>query len=429
MGDLIDTKRKDEIYRCNNVKVSIIWINLIGPPLSILFLIIGIIRMVIIKKRKSFLTYIIIIIFVSEIIQSLSKLIQILKYDYEDSRENKKKYEADNSRGKICQAQIVMAIFSDFCSLLSTLLLSLRCLDVIYNKKRILDQSKIGIISIVALIFISIILSIVFLLIDRHVAEGNIAYKYDLRDRCSYWCWLGHETSLICLGIYSVILGFNIYFACKTNCYLKTGYTRLIQENLIPEKETNSNSSFNEQNCDKKEKEKKESEEYKISKLGPEDKKRLQQLQLMRTKCLIYPSVTIAYWAFAAFYRIVDDIFMMQFDEPEKDPFDMQLDEKAYFTEHYIFQFIVQFGLVVYTLLSSIRGIVYGVSFIVFEEKIFFNFFKRFWIKYLRDNNLEYNEEERETIRRTYNSSSFSQINDERISKQSQKDQGNYTNV
>ena len=430
MGNLIDLKRKDEIYRCNYVKLSIIWINLIGPPLSLLFLLIGVVRMLLIKKRKAFLTYLIILIFVSEMIQCLSKLIQLLKYDYPDTRDDKTKYDPDNPRGIICQLQIVMAIFSDFCSLLSTLLLSLRCFDVIHNKKRFFDQGKNGILSIILFIALSIIFSIIFLLFDRRAADGNIAYRYDLRDRCSYWCWLGHIPSLFCLGLYSIILFLNIYFACKTNCYLTQGYKRLIEEcQLIPEKETESNSSFNERISENsKGKEKKENENKKFIYFTPEEKKRIQQLQLMRTKCLIYPSVTIAYWIFAATYRIVDDTIMIQFDEPDKDPFDMETDEKTYFKNHNIFQFIVQISFFIYTLLSSIRGILYGFSFIVFEEKIFFNFFKKFWIKYLRDNDLEYNDEEKAMIRNTYNSSSISDYSD-RMTKEGQKDEGNYSNV
>ena len=51
-------------------------------------------------------------------------------------RRNVKDFSTGNTpRGIICQLQIVTAIYSDFCSLLGTLLLSLRCYDVINNKK------------------------------------------------------------------------------------------------------------------------------------------------------------------------------------------------------------------------------------------------------------------------------------------------------
>ena len=54
MGDIIDLERKDDIYRCKHVKLMVIWINLIGPPISLIFLVFGIIRMVFIKKGKHF---------------------------------------------------------------------------------------------------------------------------------------------------------------------------------------------------------------------------------------------------------------------------------------------------------------------------------------------------------------------------------------
>ena len=120
MGNLIDLEKSEENLRCNHVKLPIVIINLIGPPISLMLLIFGIIRMLLLKNRKSFLTNLIILIFVSEIVQCLSKLIQVLKYDYPDLRDNKELLDYDTPRGKICQVQICFALFSDFLSLLST---------------------------------------------------------------------------------------------------------------------------------------------------------------------------------------------------------------------------------------------------------------------------------------------------------------------
>ena len=117
MGTLIDLERKELIYRCNYVKEGIVWINLIGPPISLIFLIFGILRMIYVKKIKTFLTNIILLIFTSELIQCLSKLIQLLKYYYPDIRNDKNFTSGDTPRGVICQIQITTAIFSDFCSL------------------------------------------------------------------------------------------------------------------------------------------------------------------------------------------------------------------------------------------------------------------------------------------------------------------------
>ena len=395
MGDIIDLDRKDEIYRCNHVKLAIVWINLIGPPFSLLFLFFSIIRMIMVKKRKSFLTNIILIIFFSEIIQSLSKLIQILKYDYPNLRDDKKFVDGNTPRGVICQIQITSAMFSDFCSLLSTLLLSLRCYDVIKNKKRFFDKGKNGLISIIVIFILSIALSISFLFIDKSKTSGNISYRYDLRDRCTYWCWLEHVPSLFCLGSYWIILFFNIYFACKTNCYLKRGYKKLLEENqLLPGNANEMNDPLNE---DIKSESKKELNEKKARKksisLTPEERKRIEQLKIMRKKCLIYPSVTIGYWLFAATYRIIDDSFMMKFDSAE-DPYEGEDEEKRFFNKYPFFQFAVQFFFFLYTFFSSIRGILYGFSFLVFEEKIFFNFFKKCCKRCYKDDFLETDGEE-----------------------------------
>ena len=431
MGQIIDLEKKDDIYRCNYVKLSIIWINLIGPPISLLFLLVSIIRMIIIKKRKAFLTYLILIIFFSEIIQCLSKMIQILKYDFPDTRDNKGISDLDIPRGIICQIQFTIAIFSDCCSLLSILLLSLRCYEVIHKKKGFFDEGRNGIYSILLIIFLSLLISIGFLFFDRYITDGNISYRYDLRDRCSYWCWLEHIPSLFCLGVYCIILFVNIYFACKTNYYLKMGYNQIIEQNkYTPGNENDMNTSLNEEeNCENPEKkensDKNENQEKKMYIFTPEEKKRIQKLQLMRTKCLIYPSVTIAYWLFAATYRIVDDAFMIKFDSRDGKPDELAEEERNFFREHNIFQIVVQIFLVAYTILSSIRGILYGFSFIVFEEKIFFNFFKKIWIKYLRDDNLKLDEEEEKNmIRNTYNSSSIGEYN----LKEEQKDD-NYSNI
>ena len=404
MGDIIDLERKDDIYRCKHVKLMVIWINLIGPPISLIFLVFGIIRMVFIKKRKTFLTTLILLIFISEIIQCISKLIQLLKYDYTNKRNDKSFDDPDTPRGVICQIQIVLAIFSDFCSLLSTLLLSLRCYDVIKNRRRFFDKGKNALLSIILFLVLSIALSITFLFIDRNRTSGNLLYRYDIRDRCSYWCWLDHISSLVCLGIYWIILIFNIYFACKTNCYLKKGYKKLLEENkLLPGKVNKMNGSLNEENTDNSPNDKKE------TLLTNEEKKRIEELRIMRVKCLIYPTVTIAYWAFAATYRIVDDTVMIRYDEGG-DPYEKEKDERELFEDWPVFQFLVEFFFVVYTLLSSIRGILYGLSFIVFEEKIFFNFFRKFMKKFFKDEDLEIIDEDGKELVSNTNSTSMGDV-------------------
>ena len=362
MGAIIDLEEIDDVLRCNIVKIYIVYINLIGAPVSFLFLLFGVLRMLISNKNISFLTSLIIIIFLSEIINTISKMIQLLKYIFPDLRLVEDEHSKDTPRGIICQIQIVTAIFSDYCTLLTTLLLSLRCYDVIRNKIRFFDKKNIRQYSIIFVILISIILSFAFLFIDRAHCD-NVGYRFDKRDRCSYWCWLEHLTSLICFCFYVVILFCNIFFAFKTYRYLKKGYKRLLEENdICIDTGNNAEKPLNDN-------------QQKYSHLTKEEKKRIEELRIMRIKCLIYPFVTIGIWAFAITYRVFELVFFWDFDMVDN-PVVTNDEEKEYFENHRVAQIFVQCFLVIHTFISSTKGIFYGFSFIVFEEKKFCNFFR-----------------------------------------------------
>ena len=385
MGVIIDLEGMKTAYRCNHVKLAIVIINLIGAPLSLFFLVLGIFRMIFAHKKITFLTSLIILIFSSEIVNCISKLIQLIKYMYEDKRDDKTIEDINTPRGIICQIQIVTSIYSDFCSLLATSLLSLRCYDVIKNKIRFFDKGNNRIYSIVFVILLSIIISISFLFIDRKISD--VSYRFDVRDRCSYWCWLEHISSIICYLLYLIILIINIVLARKTNNYLKKGIQTLLEENNICEEENN-NDNKNLLNGNSKENDLK-----KYSNLTNEEQKRIEELKLMRKKCLIYPNVTIGIWTFATIYRFLDTIIMYPYDHGN-DPEELNKEEARFFDEYPFFQFLVQTLLVLHTFVSATRGLFYGFSFIVFEEKLFFNFFRRCFSK----NNLKNNEEEQKQI-------------------------------
>jgi hypothetical protein len=363
------------------------------------------------KKKFAFLTSLIILIFSSEIVNIISKLIQLIKYFFDDDRDCKDpSMSMDNARGIICQIQITTSMFSDFCSLLATLLLSLRCYDVIKNKERFFDKGNNSILSFVFVISISIILPLALLFYDRELTKDNIPYRYDVRDRCSYWCWLAHNPSVVCYGFYTIILIFNIIFACKTNNYLKKGYRKLIEENELNSVKDNMNTPLNEINNNSKN----SSQEYGTKKgLTKNEKKRIDELKLMKAKCLIYPFVTISIWLLSTFYRLLDDIFInYKFDNNDYSPSDGKKKEQEYFTEHPFLQFLVQALLVFHCILSAFRGIFYGFSFVVFEEKIFYNFFKKLYDKCLKDDYPDEEEENNNIMKNPNNVSTSSDIDE-----------------
>jgi len=427
MGSIIDLKKKDDNYRCNNVKLIIVIISLIGSPISITFLLLCIIRMIIVKKKKSFLTNLVLLIFSSEMIQCTSKILQLFKYIFEDRREDKHFSDGDTPRGIICQMQIVTAIYSDLCSLLTTLLLSLRCYDVIKNKIKFFDKGINALLSIIIVILFSIFGAIGFLFLDRGL-DNSVSYRFDVRDRCSYWCWLNHIPSLYCFGLYLIILILNIIYACKTNCLLRSQYKNLLEENEItPGEENNMNAPLKEDqkenNVDNLNSNSKIGGKKTI-KITKEGKKIIDKLDLMRIKCFIYPLVTIIIWSFTTIYRIADDILMYEIDK-SSNPYDGEDEEKSYFEEHFIMHFLVQFFLVLYTLLSSIRGILYGTSFIIFEEKVFNDFFRKFWEKcFKKESEINEENDEKEILRKT-NTSSISSSNESNRRTEEQSDEKN----
>ena len=413
MGTIIDMNNVNNIYRCKNVKEALIFIKLIGAPISLILLLFCILRMILAKQKKAFLTNLILLIFSSEVVNDISKLLQLIKYCFVDERDKRDFNCHDTPRGIICQIQIVTSMYSDFCSLLGTLLLSLRCYDIIVNRKSFFNNNKNAISSIIIVISLSVALSIVLLIIDREVFEPKISYRYDLRDRCSYWCWLRHETSILCFILYWIILIFNIVFAFKTNKTLKKGYNKLIGESVIRnESNNNMNTPLNEISKDG------------TSHLTNTEKKRLKEFKIMRIKCLIYPCVTILIWLIIATYRIVDDSLFLEIDNLEVA--DKSIDqEKRLLGDNQFLCAIVQLFLVLHTLLSTLRGIFYGLSFIIFEEKIFFNCFKAFYKKCFKDEYLEDNEEDVHEIQRNTNNSSVENDYEDKEKEEEENDSKN----
>jgi hypothetical protein len=313
--------------------------------------------------RKTFLTYLVLLILSSEIIQCLSKILQLIKYSLKDLRDDKSLTDLDTERGIICQIQIALALYSDFSSFLTIILLTLKNYEDLRNKEKFLEKKRNRIISVLFIICISIIISIEFLFFDRKYSYNNISYRFDVRDRCTYGCWLSHIQSIICSGLYWIFIIINTIFAYKTNYYLKSI--------LNSSKEEDNNDNDNSNEIEENNNSQNELDDEKNS-----EKKRLAELNLLRIKCIIYPIILIIFWLLISIYRAFDDFIMIEFDQGN-DPEKGQDEEKEFFTNKTFLQILVQLFLVIYAVLSSLRGIIYGLSFIIFEEEILYDFFRK----------------------------------------------------
>ena len=367
MGDIIDLEKIDEEHnlRCQHAKLGVIIVNFIGVPSSLIILIFCIIRMFWTKKRFSFLTKVIILLFSFEITNCISKLLQLFKYSFEDSRTFPDPNIIETPRGIICQIQIVLSIISDYGCLLGTLLLSLRCYGVIKNKIRFLDFKKWQNLSLIAIIFISSAFSLLFWGLDKDDTKYSIGFKYDRRDRCNYWCWLGHYYSRICYAIYLLLLIVNIIIFSLTTAYFRNSYKNLVEKCVVTRDEPNLSNNIGD-NIDYTE----ETKENRY--ISPDDKKRLKELQIMHVKCFIYPIISIIIWFLSFIYRIIDDTVLYNVDngiDGHSNDFDI-------LSKNRNLQRFIEASLIFHTILSSFRGIFYGYAFAIFEDKAFSNNFK-----------------------------------------------------
>jgi len=365
MGSVFDVENVDKNPRCSDVKKPVIILTYVGIIISPILLIYGLIKMLRYKKRRSFITNIIIFIFFSELLNIFSKTLQFLKYAFEDTRKKPDINRVTTPRGVICQIQIVTSIISDFCTLLGTLLLSYRCYEVIKSKNRLFDKKKARIISFCIIIAFSVITSIILLIIDRSITIDLFSLKFDIRDRCSYWCWLEHKTGMACYSLFVIICISNIILACKTCRLLTRAYYKLKD---LHSDEKNDNLNDN-NNIDETSNEKK--------KFLPEDEEKIAELNMMRIKCRTYPFVTIAIWFLLALYRFPDDIIMIYNNiDYNTEQGKGGAIENNFFNEYPGLRIWEEMNLVAHSFLSSFRGLAYGFCFIIFEEKSIFNFLK-----------------------------------------------------
>lgn len=245
-------------------------------------------------------------------------------------------------------------MFSDYCLFLGTLFLSFKSYKIIQKKS--FDKGNNLILPIIYVIIISFILSLFLLIFDRSTTTQN--YRFDVRDRCSYWCWLNHLLSLVCYFFYTIIILFNISFYHKLNkCFLK--------EN---KKVNNDNDLMSRQvfwNDDTNEIKKENSIEQIEASEKSSQRQKIDELKLVKLKCFVYSIAVFIIWVVGIIYRLFDDIINYDVDSY----LNSDTKEKEYFTNHPFVQFIVQFLLVLYTLVSSIRGLFYGILSIIETNK------------------------------------------------------------
>ena len=180
-------------------------------------------------------------------------------------------------------------------------------------------------------------------------------YKFDLRDRCNYCCWLDHLASIICHIFYLVPLGVNIMYELKIIFSLQKSYYQISGKN--------------------------DNDDQNYLDLENDDRLKLKEIRIMQIKCIFYPAIIIIIWILLLLYRFFDDIAMYSIDRANS--WDKgEDDEVNYFNDHPGLRISFEITFILYTIVSSFRGVLYGIAFVTFEEKYFCNFFRNCCLKF-----------------------------------------------
>ena len=342
MGNIIDDKTNDATRCCRNVKLAVVWISLIGSSVTLLFLIFCIIKMIKKYNQITTLTTLILLIFFGEVVLCISKLSQMIKYVLDNDE-------------IICQIQIFFAIYADYCSLVSTFLLSLKCYDILKYKNKYFRRGKrIKTKIIISTILFCLLMGVIFLIINLIISNGN----YDSRDDCSYWCWLDHNVSLGCYSLYFIFLIVNIILFVKIRRFLNRKHKELSVENeqmminnskneskdniegINIELQSNNSANYSNQGsiCLKS---------VKIKKSITAEE-RANNFKLIKIKCKIYPLVTIIFWVFAASYRLFDNFKQISPSSENQ--------EKIYLDEHTNLELLDHIFLAIHTFFCKYKG-------------------------------------------------------------------------
>ena len=154
-----------------------------------------------------------------------------------------------------------------------------------------------------------------------------------------------------------------------TNIYLDPLVINIIYEYLIWNALKKSFSQISGKN---------ENEDNNYLDLEYDDRTKLKEIRIMQIKYLYYGIIILIIWFLLLLYRFFDDIAMINIDKAN-DRNKGEDYEIEYFDDHPGLRIFYEITFILHTIISSLRGFIYGIAFLAFEEKYFCNFFRDYF--------------------------------------------------
>ena len=276
------------------------------------------------ERKKSVIILCIVLISISEIINSLSKLLTIIRSVVSKETEQ-----------TVSNIQIVFSIYSDVSSLIVSLILSLKLQDLTktdQSSKRKFNKNIILFVSVV----IPLIIGLTLVSIDFYVFN----VPSDFKNECKVWAWINRNLSLGLYGFVWIIIIIIIRINCQSISRVTLKVEMLTQNKKSKDTEE-SESNSNNQLID--------------TIISSNANKLILQIKY-------FPIVTCIIWGILSIDRISDDLaLILEFN----------------YSNYLPLEIFKQTTIFLHNLISSTRGLIYCVTFFRADKKLFIDVLKR----------------------------------------------------
>lgn len=305
-----------QISYSDNVLFALSIINLVGSSISLLCLLLVLVILVCKKKIKSFVNELLLYITISEICHSISKFLDLCK---------KISIITKSSILKQCiiSIQVIFSLFSDFCTLITSLMISLKFHDSLQNKSFCFNKKCFRVLARITCIGGALLLAGVFFSLDRFVFHHQ-ENKWEK----DYWTWVDPKLSLVVYGIVLLIIIVIIVLSCKTISYLRK--KRKEFSDADKDCSIDDDSTLTSKVEDK---EKKMFSETLIT----------EKIEKAMGTFYKYPFVSTTIWLILGVYRVTEDIDLIMH---------LQIDIS-----------ILSILVIIHSLISSFRGVIYFLAY------------------------------------------------------------------
>ena len=281
------------------------------------------------ERKRTMLNSNLIAIAIAELINCISKFLVLLRLVFPL---NLKKF---SDYLIVASIQIIMTIFSELCTLLSSLIMSYKIYESTRNNHIFLKRKYTVKILIILSYVIPFFLAIVYFAVDLTIFGDKSTGKESFYDEeCKIWNWMYRYLSLSYYVIVIIIIYFLCYYCCKTISFLN----RKKKELLIIEEDTTIGEEINK---------------------GAEVKDELsERITVIIKKIQYFPIVTIVVWSIFIFDRVPDDLSLI-------------INDGNWFHSCTFLLYFKRITVLLHNFTATIRGLIYCLTFFRADNKLF----------------------------------------------------------